>query len=104
MCNLEKAAEPAEEEKPSKAAKPVKAEKSGVEVFVNGKSVGETGDLPSTSAMQRDGIRAYWIEKDIAFDAQQLKPGENAIELLSHANTWSQGVMYDCLRLELDDR
>ena len=74
-----------------------------VEVFVNGKSVGETGTLPGTSAMQRDGIRAYWIEKDIAFNARLLKPGANVIELLSHAHSWSQGVMYDCLRLELDD-
>jgi len=74
-----------------------------VEVLVNGQSVGETGILPSTSAMQRDGIRAYWIEKDIPFDARLLKTGENVIQLLSHAHSWSQGVMYDCLRLELDD-
>ena len=74
-----------------------------VEVFVNGKSVGETGTLPSTSAMQRDGIRAYWIEKDIGFDAHLLQPGNNDIQLLSHAQSWSQGVMYDCLRLELDN-
>jgi rhamnogalacturonan endolyase len=74
-----------------------------VEVQVNGKSVGATGPLPSTSAMQRDGIRAYWVEKKIAFDARLLKPGTNTIQLLSHANSWSQGVMYDCLRLELDD-
>ncbi|MCX6895433.1 MAG: polysaccharide lyase family protein, partial [Verrucomicrobia bacterium] len=70
-----------------------------VEVFVNGKSVGETGTLPSTSAMQRDGIRAYWVEKDIAFDGKMLKPGANSIQLLSHAEGWSQGVMYDYLRL-----
>ena len=74
-----------------------------VEVFVNGRSVGETGTLPSTSAMQRDGIRAYWLEKDITFDASLLAPGANVIQLLSHAHGWSQGVMYDCLRLELDE-
>lgn len=74
-----------------------------VEVIVNGKSVGETGPLPATSAMQRDGIRAYWIEKAIAFDAKLLKPGDNDIQLLSHSHSWSQGVMYDYLRLELED-
>jgi len=42
-----------------------------VEVFANDKSVGETGVLPSTSAMQRT-IRAYWVEKDISFDAGLL--------------------------------
>ena len=72
-----------------------------VEAFLNDRSIGETGTLPSTSAMQRDGIRAYWIEKDIGFDAALLWQGTNVIKLLSHANSWSQGVMYDCLRLEL---
>jgi rhamnogalacturonan endolyase len=71
-----------------------------VEVWVNGESVGQTGILPSTSAMQRDGIRAFWIEKPIPFDAGLLNPGKNVIQLKSHADSWSQGVMYDCVRLE----
>jgi rhamnogalacturonan endolyase len=74
-----------------------------VEALVNGQSIGETGSLPSTSTMQRDGIRAYWIEKPLAFDASLLKSGTNIIQLLSHADTWSQGVMYDYVRLELDE-
>jgi len=74
-----------------------------VEVLVNGTSVGETGELPSTSAMQRDGIRAFWIEKPVTFDAALLRSGDNVIQLKSHARTWSQGVMYDCVRLELAD-
>lgn len=72
-----------------------------VEAFVNGQSVGETGPLPSTSAMQRDGIRAYWVEKDLGFDAGLLTRGTNVVKLLSHAHSWSQGVLYDCVRLEL---
>ncbi|HSU54633.1 MAG TPA: polysaccharide lyase family protein [Candidatus Dormibacteraeota bacterium] len=74
-----------------------------IEVLANGKSVGSTGPLPSTSAMQRDGIRAYWLENAIAFDGSLLQAGTNMISLLSHANSWSQGVMYDCVRLEVDD-
>jgi rhamnogalacturonan endolyase len=74
-----------------------------VEVIVNGESVGDTGTLPSTSAMQRDGIRAYWVEVPISFSAAKLRSGKNVIQLLSHANGWSQGVMYDYLRLELDE-
>jgi rhamnogalacturonan endolyase len=74
-----------------------------VEAYANDKSIGETGPLPSTSAMQRDGIRAYWIEKDLSFDASLLNRGTNVIKLLSTAYSWSQGVMYDCVRLELDD-
>jgi rhamnogalacturonan endolyase len=72
-----------------------------VEAFANDKSIGETGPLPSTSAMQRDGIRAYWIEKDLTFDASLLNRGTNVIKLLSRADSWSQGVLYDCVRLEL---
>jgi rhamnogalacturonan endolyase len=71
--------------------------------LVNGQSVGDTGILPTTSAMQRDGIRAYWIEKPIAFDGRLLAAGSNTVQLVSHANNWSQGVMYDYLRLELND-
>jgi rhamnogalacturonan endolyase len=74
-----------------------------VEAFANDKSIGQTGPLPSTSAMQRDGVRAYWIEKDIPFDASLLNRGTNVIKLLSNADSWSQGVMYDCVCLELDD-
>ncbi len=74
-----------------------------VEVFVNDQSIGDTGPLPSTSAMQRDGIRAFWIEKPLSFAAGLLQGGVNTIKLKSHANTWSQGVMYDVVRLELDE-
>jgi len=74
-----------------------------VAVRVNGDEIGETGTLPSTSAMQRDGIRAFWIEKCLTFDAGLLKRGRNSIQLHSRAQSWSQGVMYDCVRLELDD-
>jgi hypothetical protein len=52
--------------------------------------------------MQRDGISGYWIEKDITFEADRLIQGTNTIKLRSHANSWSQGVMYDCVRLEVD--
>ena len=74
-----------------------------VEAFVNGQSIGDTGPLPSTSAMQRDGIRAFWVERPITFAAPLMKGGVNIIKLKSHANSWSQGVMYDVVRLELDE-
>jgi rhamnogalacturonan endolyase len=74
-----------------------------VEVLVNGRSVGDTGQLPSTSAMQRDSARAYWTERPVSFDAALLKSGNNTIQLVSHATSWSQGVMYDYVRLELSE-
>jgi rhamnogalacturonan endolyase len=74
-----------------------------VGVEVNGKSVANTGPLPPTGTMHRDGITGYWIEKDLSFDAALLRQGDNRIRLISHASNWTQGVMYDYLRLELDD-
>jgi rhamnogalacturonan endolyase len=74
-----------------------------VEVLVNDEAIGDTGILPSTSAMQRDGIRAFWVERPLSFDASLLKMGVNTIKLKSHATSWSQGVMYDVVRLELDE-
>lgn len=74
-----------------------------VEVFVNGRSIGDTGRLPSTGVMHRDGIRGYWFERDLSFAADLLKRGPNVIKLTSPAKNWTQGVMYDYLRLELND-
>jgi rhamnogalacturonan endolyase len=75
----------------------------GVEVAVNGKSVGGTGPLPEAGVMHRDGIRGYWCERSVAFDAALLKAGENVLKLKVPANSWVNGVLYDYLRLELDE-
>jgi hypothetical protein len=39
----------------------------------------------------------------LPFDAARLRKGENTISLLSHADSWAQGVLYDYLRLELQE-
>lgn len=79
------------------------ATQRGIEVVVNGTSVGGTGPLPNTGVMHRDGIRGYWCERDVPFDAALLKPGANVIRLAVPANNWTQGVLYDYLRLEMAD-
>ncbi len=73
----------------------------GIEVAVNGKSVGGTGPLLDSGVMHRDGIRGYWQEKDVTFDASLLKGGANVIKLTNPGRNWVEGVMYDYLRLEL---
>ena len=72
-----------------------------VDVAVNGSPVGGTGELPESGVMHRDGIRGVEIYRDIRFDAALLKPGQNTIELTKRARTWTDGVLYDYLRLEL---
>jgi rhamnogalacturonan endolyase len=73
----------------------------GVLVSVNDQPVGGTGPLPDTGVMHRDGIRGYWVERRVEFDAGLLKQGRNVIALTVPARSWVQGVLYDYLRLEV---
>lgn len=78
-------------------------ERGRIDVSVNGSPVGTTGELPSVGTMHRDGIRGYWYERPVTFDAALMKAGTNSIALRSRARDWTSGVMYDCVRLELDE-
>ncbi len=55
--------------------------RGGIEVTVNGKSAGGTGPLVDSGVMHRDGIRGYWEEKKVSFDASLLKAGSNVLRL-----------------------
>jgi rhamnogalacturonan endolyase len=74
-----------------------------VDVSVNGMPIGTTGELPESGVMHRDGIRGKEIYRDLRFDAALLRSGTNLIELKKAARSWVDGVLYDYLRLELDD-
>jgi rhamnogalacturonan endolyase len=78
--------------------------RGGIRVSVNDRPAGETGPLPDTGVMHRDGIRGYWFERDVAFDAALLKAGSNVLRLTNPARAWTDGVLYDYLRLELDEK
>ena len=76
-----------------------------IDVTVNGQSIGNTGELPESGVMHRDGIRSDALtERNLGFDASLLKQGENMIELTKHVRTWTDGVLYDYLRLELEEK
>jgi rhamnogalacturonan endolyase len=76
-----------------------------VEVTVNGISIGSTGELPESGVMHRDGIRsAALTERDLKFDTSLLKTGENVVALTKHVRTWTDGVLYDYVRLELEEK
>jgi rhamnogalacturonan endolyase len=75
-----------------------------INVAVNGKAVGTTGLLPSSGVMHRDGVRATEIYSDIPFAGRDLVAGQNVIALTTaNVRTWTQGALYDYVRLELDD-
>jgi rhamnogalacturonan endolyase len=53
--------------------------------------------------MHRDGIRGVLHERDIPFDAALLKAGTNVIKLTPRAKAWPDGVLYDYVRLEINE-
>jgi rhamnogalacturonan endolyase len=72
-----------------------------VSVTVNDLPAGDTGPLPDTATIRRDGIRGYWFERDVIFDAKLLHAGENVLQLTVPVGGVMSGVEYDYLRLEL---
>ncbi len=72
-----------------------------ITVTVNDKPAGDTGPLTDTATIRRDGIRGYWFERDVAFDAGLMHTGDNVVQLTIPAGGVMSGVEYDYLRLEL---
>lgn len=72
----------------------------GVNVVVNDQPAGQAGNLWFDSSIGRNQIRGVWAEREVSFDASMLKPGTNTIKL---SLAGGGGVIYDYLRLELDE-
>jgi rhamnogalacturonan endolyase len=77
--------------------------RGGIQVTINDKSAGGTGRLLDSGVMHRDGIRGYWEERNVSFDASLLKAGTNVLRLTNTGRSWTEGVLYDYLRLEMDE-
>lgn len=72
-------------------------------VDLNNQSLGSVSNLVYNATINRDGIGGYWMEHNLAFDASLMKPGTNVLELTIPAGGLTSGILYDYLRLELDD-
>ena len=72
-----------------------------IKLTVNNQPAGTTGPLTDTATIRRDGIRGYWTERDLTFDAALLKAGKNILQLTIPPGGPMSGVEYDYLRLEL---
>jgi len=75
-------------------------ERGNLQVFVNGRILGDTGRFRENGVMHRDGIRGHLSTWTFPIAADRLVPGDNRIELVSSARDWPQGILYDFLRLE----
>jgi rhamnogalacturonan endolyase len=73
-----------------------------IQVTVNDIPAGSVGPLTDTATIRRDGIRGYWTERTVAFDAALLKSGSNVLKLTIPPGGVMSGIEYDYLRLECD--
>jgi rhamnogalacturonan endolyase len=75
-----------------------------IAVAVNDQPAGAVGGLVYNAVINRDGIQGSWVEKDVAFDATLMKQGRNVLQLTIPAGGLTSGIIYDYLRLEVDDK
>jgi len=72
-------------------------------VTVNDAPAGKIDRLLVDGAITRHSIQGLWYERELAFDAALLKAGANVLTLTIPAGPINNGVIYDYLRLELDE-
>jgi rhamnogalacturonan endolyase len=78
------------------------ADGGGLSVGLNGKSIGEV--RPSASnAIRYNTDKGIWQEKDVKFNGNLLKAGENDMTFTVPAGDLESGVVWDYLRLELKE-
>jgi rhamnogalacturonan endolyase len=71
-------------------------------VAVNGQSVGAIHPT-ITNALRYNTNKSVWQEQILKFDASHLRAGENELQLTVPAGDLTSGVVYDYLRLELNE-
>jgi rhamnogalacturonan endolyase len=74
----------------------------GLAVSVNGRHVGSIKTV-ATNALRYNTDKGIWREYTLSFDAALLKAGDNQMQLTVPAGDLTSGVVYDYLRLELDE-
>ncbi|MDR0901250.1 MAG: GDSL-type esterase/lipase family protein [Opitutaceae bacterium] len=72
-------------------------------VSVNGLPAGKIDGLAGDGVITRHGRQGIWHERELAFDAALMRAGENTLVLTVPAGPVNNGMMYDYLRLELDE-
>lgn len=70
---------------------------------MNGKESGALTNLVANATINRDGIGGTWSEHLLRFDASLMKAGENILTLTIPAGGLTSGIIYDYLRLELNE-
>jgi rhamnogalacturonan endolyase len=74
-----------------------------VDVMVSEQPAGTISGLPSEGAITRHQIQGIWVEREVSFPASMMKQGANTLKLIVPGGRINNGVIYDYLRLELDE-
>lgn len=74
-----------------------------IDVSVNSQPTGTVPGPGGGDVLTRHGIQGPWSEHQVEFDGALLKQGENVLTLTVPAGPNSSGVLYDYVRLELDE-
>jgi rhamnogalacturonan endolyase len=74
----------------------------GLAIGVNGQPVGAIRPV-ATNALRYNTDTGVWYQYTQKFDAALLKAGENSMTLTVPAGDLTSGVVWDYLRLELND-
>jgi rhamnogalacturonan endolyase len=72
-------------------------------VAVNNKDAGQLDRLITDGVISSHGQHGIWNEREFTFDAKMLNSGLNAISLTVPQGNVNNGIIYDYLRLELDE-
>jgi rhamnogalacturonan endolyase len=73
-----------------------------IDVAMNGQPAGKIERL-ADSAISHNGILGIWREHEVPIDTSLMKAGPNVLKLTMPAGPVNLGVIYDYLRLELDE-
>jgi rhamnogalacturonan endolyase len=74
-----------------------------IAVAVNDKPAGQISLPIGDGVISDHGQHGIWIENEFAFDASLLNQGSNTLKLTVPEGNVNNGVIYDYLRLELDE-
>jgi rhamnogalacturonan endolyase len=89
-----------------------KSRAAQLQFTLNGAALGEVRDLEESGAAHRSGVHGVYQQREIVFDAARLKPGQNTLVIEMPPGRRvdkplgypAAAVMFDCLRLELQER
>ena len=74
-----------------------------IDVSVNDEPAGTVNLSFGDGVISRHQIQGLWYERALEFDASMLNAGSNTMTLTVPAGNITAGVIYDYLRLEIDD-